>query len=66
MADYLPLAVTRATSLCIIVGNPYLMMERSHWKALMQHCVDRKVREGERERERERERLCLCINAALY
>lgn len=29
-------ALTRATSLCIIVGNPFLMLARPHWKSLLQ------------------------------
>jgi hypothetical protein len=39
-------AITRATSLCIIVGNPYLMLARGHWKALMQHCITRRAYAG--------------------
>ena len=39
-------AITRATSLCIIVGNPYLMLARGHWKALMQHCISRRAYAG--------------------
>jgi len=28
-------ALTRATSLCIIVGNPFLMLARPHWKVTL-------------------------------
>jgi len=33
-------ALTRAKSLCVVVGNPYVMLVKEHWKALLQHCIN--------------------------
>eukprot|EP00282_Hemiselmis_andersenii_P016290 CAMPEP_0114116218 /NCGR_PEP_ID=MMETSP0043_2-20121206/4382_1 /TAXON_ID=464988 /ORGANISM="Hemiselmis andersenii, Strain CCMP644" /LENGTH=606 /DNA_ID=CAMNT_0001208527 /DNA_START=46 /DNA_END=1866 /DNA_ORIENTATION=+ len=33
-------ALTRAMALCIVVGNPYVMLAEPHWRALLQFCVD--------------------------
>lgn len=32
-------ALTRAMALCIIVGNPFVMLSEPHWKSLLQYCV---------------------------
>ncbi len=39
-------ALTRAKSLCIVVGNPFLMLVKDHWKALLQHCVNKNAYAG--------------------
>ncbi|KAJ1477069.1 AAA domain-containing protein [Baffinella frigidus] len=32
-------ALTRAKALCIVVGNPLVMLARPHWRALLHHCL---------------------------
>ena len=32
-------ATSRAMSLCVIVGNPYVLKNQKYWKMLLQYCV---------------------------
>ena len=32
-------ALTRAMALCVVVGNPYVMLAEPHWRSLLQYCV---------------------------
>lgn len=34
------MAVTRARSLLILVGNPNVLQHDPCWKAMMKHCID--------------------------
>ncbi|KAF5277498.1 hypothetical protein FQR65_LT03836 [Abscondita terminalis] len=36
----LNVAITRAKSLMIIVGNPYLLIKDHHWRNIIKYCVD--------------------------
>ena len=36
-------ALTRAMALCIIVGNPFVMLSEPHWKSLLQYCVGERL-----------------------
>lgn len=33
-------AITRAQALLIIVGNPHVLMQDTHWKSLINYCVE--------------------------